>query len=105
MFVTLIYIFFLCGKMDSKKLYFFFLQSAKRKSDEPATCSSDKKAKIQSSKSTKQKTSSDMFTAFQPFSFFLTKVKDIKNEYNSAGALSLKGIRLVLCVCVVEYEK
>ncbi|RUS73000.1 hypothetical protein EGW08_019248 [Elysia chlorotica] len=69
-----------------------FYHPAKRKSDETAACSSGKKAKIHSRKSTQMKPSTDMITAFQPFSFFLTKVKDLKNEYNFAGALSLKDI-------------
>ncbi|GFS19488.1 tyrosyl-DNA phosphodiesterase 1 [Elysia marginata] len=66
--------------------------SSKRKGDVAADCSPIKKMKVQSSKSSQLRSPADFVETFQPFSFFLTKVKDIKTQYNSIGALSLKDI-------------
>ncbi|GFO34675.1 tyrosyl-DNA phosphodiesterase 1-like [Plakobranchus ocellatus] len=56
-----------------------FYHPSKRKTDDAAACSPEKRPK-------------QAYQELQPFNFFLTKVKDIKNQYNSTGALNLKDL-------------
>lgn len=69
-----------------------FHHPVKRKSGGAVACSPEKKPKTQSSKVTQVKSAKDVVEEFQPFSFFLTKVKDLQSQHNATGALSIKDI-------------
>lgn len=69
--------------------------SGKRKLDEQEDRaeSSDvnKKTKGASTHNILNRSPQDVYQEFQPFSFFLTKVADIPQKFNTQGAMSLKG--------------
>ncbi|KAI8787957.1 tyrosyl-DNA phosphodiesterase 1 [Biomphalaria glabrata] len=78
------------------KEYFHPRSPGKRKLDEreDRAESSDvnKKTKGASTHNILNKSPQDVYQEFQPFSFFLTKVADIPQKFNTQGAMSLKDI-------------